>query len=103
MNKETASLDTELPCALILDISNFRNVREEFLLFTSHLWDIPGGLVVKNLSTDPGDKDNEGLIPGLGRYPGGGNGKALQYSCWRIPWTEEPGRQQSMGSLEHAH
>ena len=22
-----------------------------------------------------------GSIPGLGRYPGGGNGKSLQYSC----------------------
>ena len=100
--RNSASLDTELPCALILDISIFRNVREEFLLFTRHLWDIPGGLVVKNLSTDTGDKYNAGLIPGLGRYPGGRNGKPLQYSCWRIPWTEEPGRQQSMGSLEHA-
>ena len=97
----SASLDTELPCALILDISNFRNVREEFLLFTSHLWGIPRWLSGKK-STNPGDKDNTGLIPGLGRYPGGGNGNPLQYSCWRIPWTEEPGRQQSTGSLEHA-
>ena len=23
--------------------------------------------------------------------PGGGLGNPLQYSCWRIPWTEEPG------------
>ena len=22
--------------------------------------------------------------------PGGGNDNQLQYSCWRIPWTEEP-------------
>ena len=27
-----------------------------------------------------------------------GNGTPLQYSfAWRIPWTEEPGRLQSMG------
>ena len=38
----------------------------------------PGGSVVKNLSTNAGDM---GLIPGLGRYPGGGNGNPLQYSC----------------------
>ena len=31
---------------------------------------------------------------------GEGNGTPLQYSCWKIPWTEEPGRLQSMGSLE---
>ena len=29
-----------------------------------------------------------------------GNGTPLQYSCWKIPWTEEPGRLQSMGSLK---
>ena len=28
-----------------------------------------------------------------------GNGMALQYSCLENPWTEEPGRLQSMGSL----
>ena len=26
------------------------------------------------------------------------NDNPLQYSCWEIPWTEEPGRLQSMGS-----
>ena len=39
-----------------------------------------------------------GLIPGLGRSPGEGNGNPLQYSCLKIPWTEKPGRLQSMGS-----
>ena len=31
---------------------------------------------------------------------GEGNGTPLQYSCWKIPWTEEPGRVQSMGSKQ---
>ena len=31
------------------------------------------------------------LIPGSGRSPGGVHGNPLQYSCWRIPWTEDPG------------
>ena len=31
-------------------------------------------------------------IPESGRSPGEGNGNPLQYSCLRIPWTEEPGR-----------
>ena len=40
-----------------------------------------------------------GSIPGLGRSPGEGNGNPLQYSlAWKIPWTEEPGRLQTMGS-----
>ena len=32
-----------------------------------------------------------GLTPGLGRSSGEENGNPLQYSCWKIPWTEEPG------------
>ena len=31
---------------------------------------------------------------------GEGNGTPLQYFGWKIPWTEEPGRLQSMGLLE---
>jgi len=35
----------------------------------------------------------------LGRLPGEGN-LAMHFSilAWKIPWTEEPGRLQSMGS-----
>ena len=29
--------------------------------------------------------------PGWGRPPGEERGNPLQYSCWRISWTEEPG------------
>ena len=36
--------------------------------------------VVKNLPTNEGDLRDKGLIPGLGRYPGKGNGNPLQYS-----------------------
>ena len=28
-----------------------------------------------------GDKGDAGLVPGLGRFPVGGNGDPLQYSC----------------------
>ena len=40
--------------------------------------DFPGGSVVKNPPANTGDV---GSIPGLGKSPGGGNGKPLQYSC----------------------
>ena len=53
-----------------------------------------GGSVVKNLHANTGDA---GLIPGLGRFPGVGNGNTLQYSCQENSMTEEPGRLQSMG------
>ena len=39
-----------------------------------------------------------GLMPRLERSPGGGNGTPLQYSCWEIPWTEEPGGLQPVES-----
>ena len=32
-----------------------------------------------------------GLIPGLGRSCGEGNGNSSQYLAWEIPRTEEPG------------
>ena len=46
-------------------------------------------LVVKNLPANEGDTRDVGLIPGVGRSPGGGRGNPLQYFAWRIPWTEE--------------
>ena len=45
--------------------------------------------MVKNLPASAGDT---GLIPGLGRSPGGGNGNPLQYSNRENP-TEETGGQ----------
>ena len=43
---------------------------------------LPGWLSVKNPSANAGDM---GLIPGLGRSPGEGNGNPLQYSCLENP------------------
>ena len=41
-------------------------------------------LVVKNPPANVGDIRDVGLIPGLGRSPGGGHGNPLQYSCLEI-------------------
>ena len=41
----------------------------------------PGGTVVKNPPDNAGDTRDAGLIPGLERSYGGGNGNPLQYSC----------------------
>ena len=72
-------------------------------------------LVVKSLSDNAGDIRDVGSILGLGRSPGGGYGIPLQYSlgkgmathssilAWRIPWTEEPGGLQPMGSQRAGH
>ena len=42
-------------------------------------------LAVKNLPANAGDVRDVGLIPELGRSPGGGNGYPLQYSCLENP------------------
>ena len=60
-------------------------------------------LVVKNPPANAGDIRDTGSIPGLGRPPGEGHGDLLQYFAWRIPWTEEPGRLQSIGSQRVGH
>ena len=38
-------------------------------------------IVVKNLPASAGDVRDTGLSHGLGRYPGGGHGNPIQYSC----------------------
>ena len=57
-----------------------------------------------------GGARDAGSIPGSGRPPGEGHGSPLQYSSLRIPWTEQPGGLQSVGSQRdtieatwHAH
>ena len=44
---------------------------------------------VKNLPANAGDAGDSGLIPGLGRYLGAGNGNPLQYSCLGNPMDRE--------------
>ena len=86
--------------------------------------DFPGGPVVKNSSCNAGDVD---LISG-GGFPGGSEGNESACNAgtrvpslgredplekgmtthssilaWRIPWTEEPGGLQSMGSQRDKH
>ena len=51
----------------------------------------PDGSDGKETSCNAGEP---GSIPGLGRFPGEGNGYPLQ---WRNLWTKEPGELQSMG------
>ena len=47
-----------------------------------HSGAFPGGSVVENAADNA---SHAGLIPGLGRSPGGGNGNLLQYSCLENP------------------
>ena len=51
--------------------------------------------MVRNPPASAGDM---GLIPGSGRFPGGGNGNHSSNLALKIPWTEEPGGLRSIGS-----
>ena len=67
------------------------------------LTDFPSGRVIKNLPANAGDAGDEGLIPGLGRSPGEEIATHSSILAWKIPWIEEPGRLQSMGSQRVGH
>ena len=53
--------------------------------------------MVKNLPANAGFARDVGSIPGLGRSPERGMATHPSILAWKIPWTEEPGRLQSMG------
>ena len=55
----------------------------------------PGGPVVKNLPANAGDM---GLIPGSERALGKEMATYSSILAWEIPWTEEPGGLQLMGT-----
>ena len=44
-----------------------------------------------------------GCNPWVRKIPGGGHGNRISILAWRIPWTEEHGGLQSMGSLRAGH
>ena len=50
--------------------------------YTAEILNFPGGDIGKEAACNAGDP---GLIPGLGRSPGEGNGNPLQYSCLENP------------------
>ena len=62
-------------CKRLNSLKSFIHIRLSYLGF-------PGGSDSKASACNAGDP---GLIPGLGRSPGKGNGNPLQYSCLENP------------------
>ena len=60
-------------------------VREGFIKDYTVLLGFRGGASVKNPPANAGDIRDVGLIPGLGRSPGGGDDNPLQHSCLENP------------------
>jgi len=71
----------------------------QYLSLLGLLQGFPGGSIGKESACNAGDP-----IQSLGQEDPPGSGKAMathsSILAWRIPWTEEPGRLQSVGSQE---
>ena len=65
------------------------------------MWASQVALLARDPPANAGDIREVGLIPGLGRSPGGGHGTPLQYSCLENP--KEPGGLQFMGLQRVGH
>ena len=61
---------------------------------------LPGGSDGKASVYNAGDP---GFIPGSGRSPEKEMAVHSSTIAWKIPWTEEPGRLQSLGSQRVGH
>ena len=65
--------------------------------------------MVKDPPAIAGDSGDTGLVPGLGRSPGGGNDNPLQYSCLKNPmnrgtwWATVHGLQRVGYDQVHMH
>ena len=60
-------------------------------------------LVIKNLPANAGDIRDEGLIPGWEDLLEEGMATHFSILAWRIPWTEETGRVQYIGTQRVGH
>ena len=66
----------------------------------------PDGSAIKNLPASAGDVRDVVLVPWVRRFPGGGHGNPLQYSCLENPknrgdwWATG---HQEMDTTEHEH
>ena len=81
------SSEMNSPARILLGWGEAVSSSPHFSLLSPQL-QLPRGSVVENPPARAGDRE-AGLIPVLGRSPGGGNGNPLQYSCWDNPMAEE--------------
>ena len=88
--KNPPAMKETLVCSLGRKI-HWRRERLPTLVFLG----FTGGSDHKESTCNAGDL---GLIPGLGRFPGGGKATHTSILAWKIQWTEKPGGLQSLGS-----
>ena len=79
---EKASRGRERPEWFSTFMSGERFEQQKTTVWFTLFQGFPGGSVVKS---PPASAGEAGLIPGSRRFPGGGNGNPLQYSCLANP------------------
>ena len=72
-------------CSLSIYSFSYQCPLWHFLLHCALPWTSQVAQVVKNTPVNAGDVRDAGLISGLRRSPGEGNGNPLQYSCLENP------------------
>ena len=71
------------------------------MLCSSCLWWLSDKESACNAGTEGVAAATDSIL-GSGRLPEEGDGNPLQYSCLGNPWTEKPGRLQSIGLQEES-
>ena len=62
-----------------------------------------GFTLISVVKESPSNEGDLGSIPGLGRYAHRDMTRFSSILAWRISWTEEPSRLQSIGSQRVGH
>ena len=72
---------------------------------TERMVGFPWWLRSKESACNAGDTEDAGLIPGSERFPGGGNGNPLQYSCLGNPMDRRAWRAtaQRVANIQFSH
>ena len=106
--RETAVQHRELQLVLCGDL-NGKEIQKRVNICI-HIANSQVMLVVKNPPANAGDTRNMGQIPGSRRFPGGGNGNPLQYSCLENSmgrgawWSEVHGAMnEQLNTYKHTH
>ena len=68
-----------------------------------YIYGFLGGIVVKNPPANAGDARNKDSISRLGRFLEKEIAVHSSILVWKIPWTEEPSRLQSIGLKRIGH
>ena len=82
---------------------NFADQRVSQKLTVSHVGGPSGDASGKEPACQCRRHKIRGFDPWIRKIPWRRACNPLQYSCWRIPWTEEPGGLESMGSHRVGH